>query len=365
MPYIAHRQVKGNIYRYLVESYRENGKPRQRQLKYLGAAPTLAEDAPIGVVLFAGGGGVECGMIAAGIRPVLSVESDPIKQKLSKALADNNHLNFKPYGGKIIYQTVEEIASTGFQGFPLNPDYLHASPVCSNFSLANNGREAKEDIEAAIATAHFISYLQPKCFTLENVPAYQNSESWYLLEQALKGEGYLIVSAVIDAADYGVPQSRKRFIVKAARGSTPGLPAYSRRFGWYEAIKDLIPDLPTSKLLAAQQKALELKRSLQPSIQALLIERIGFRKGKPKVREPFEPCWTIKRSIFTDHKDDNCSRFIDVWLADGSVKALNIEAIARLQSFPSWYYLPDQVSIAGSILGYSVPPLLVKALLTT
>jgi len=364
MPYIAHRKVKGNTYRYLVESYRENGKPRQRELKYLGAAPTLAEDAPIGVVLFAGGGGVECGMIAAGIRPVLSVESDPIKQKLSKALADNNHLNFKPYGGKIIYQTVEEIASTGFQGFPLNPDYLHASPVCSNFSLANNGREAKEDIEAAIATAHFISYLQPKCFTLENVPAYQNSESWYLLEQALKGEGYLIVSAVIDAADYGVPQSRKRFIVKAARGSTPGLPAYSRRFGWYEAIKDLIPDLPASELLAAQQKALELKRSLQPSIKALLIERIGFREN-PQVKEPVEPGWTIKRSIFTAHKGNNRSRFIDVWLADESVKALNIEAIARLQSFPSWYYLPDQVSIAGSILGYSVPPLLVKALLTT
>jgi DNA (cytosine-5)-methyltransferase 1 len=94
-----------------------------------------------------------------------------------------------------------------------------------------------------------------------------------------------------------------------------------------------------------------------------LIERIGFRDN-PQVKEPVEPCWTIKQSIFTDHKGNNRSRFIDVWLADGSVKALTIEAIARLQSFPSWYYLPDQVSIAGSILGYSVPPLLVKALLT-
>jgi hypothetical protein len=31
----------------------------------------------------------------------------------------------------------------------------------------------------------------------------------------------------------------------------------------------------------------------------------------------------------------------------------------------SWYYLPDQVSVAGSILGYSVPPLLVKALVAS
>jgi hypothetical protein len=68
MPSLIHRKVKGKIYRYLVESYRDNGKVRQRVLKYLAAAPTLPEDAQIGVVLFAGGGGVECGMIAAGIR---------------------------------------------------------------------------------------------------------------------------------------------------------------------------------------------------------------------------------------------------------------------------------------------------------
>ncbi len=138
--------------------------------------------------------------------------------------------------------------------------------------------------------------------------------------------------------------------------------------GWYEAIEDLIDELPASELLPSQQKALELKRSLQPSIKALLIERTGFREGRPKVREPFEPCWTIKRSIFTDQNGNNRSRFIDVWLADGAdgvVKGITIEAIARLQSFPSWYCLPNEVSLAGSILGYSVPPLFMKALLTS
>jgi hypothetical protein len=38
------------------------------------------------------------------------------------------------------------------------------------------------------------------------------------------------------------------------------------------------------------------------------------------------------------------------------------EAVTRLQGFPSWYYPPDQVSVAGSLLGYSVPPPLIKAL---
>lgn len=364
MSYIAHRRVKGKTYRYLVESYRdEKGCPRQRNLEYLGAAPGLPQDAQTAVVLFAGGGGVECGLVEAGIRPVVSVEFDPGNPELSGALADNNHLNFRPYGSRVVRQSVQELARNFFPNFPLSPDYLHASLVCSNFSRASDGTEQPEDIEAAITVALALSILQPGCFTLENVPAYRDSESWYLIEQSLKGEGYQVAAAVLDAADYGVPQSRKRFIVKATRGSKPGLPPKQKRVGWYEAIADLIPSLPSSDLLPSQQKALNEKLSLTPGIKALLIERTGFRET-PQVREPAEPVWTIKKSIFHDHKGANRKRFIDVWLASGEVKALTIDAIARLQGFPQWYCLPDKVSVAGSILGYSVPPPLITALVS-
>jgi hypothetical protein len=63
--------------------------------------------------------------------------------------------------------------------------------------------------------------------------------------------------------------------------------------------------------------------------------------------------------------DDFCKRSIDVWLAPSEIKALTIEAITILQGFPSWYCLPEKVSVAGSILGYSVPPPLIKALVGT
>jgi DNA (cytosine-5)-methyltransferase 1 len=151
--------------------------------------------------------------------------------------------------------------------------------------------------------------------------------------------------------------------VKASRESKPGLPPKQKRIGWYQAIADLIPNLQESELLLVQQRALDEKLSFVPRLEALLIERSGFRDG-PQLREPTEPCWTIKKSIFHDHKGANRNRFIDVWLADGTVKALNVEAIARLQGFPQWYYLPYQVSVAGSILGYSVPPPLITALVS-
>lgn len=76
MAFIREKIINGYSYRYLVDGYREGGKVRHRTLKYLGAAPRLAQDAPTAVILLAGGGGVECGLVQAGIRPVISVALD-------------------------------------------------------------------------------------------------------------------------------------------------------------------------------------------------------------------------------------------------------------------------------------------------
>jgi DNA (cytosine-5)-methyltransferase 1 len=144
--------------------------------------PVLPDDAPIAVVLFAGGGGIEAGIVQAGIRPVIAVEFDPTKIDLSRAIpsahfvnALNHHRNFSEYGCRIIQLTVQEVARLGFIGFPHRPDYLHASPVCANVSLAHTakagkGIETADDLSAAIAVAKAIQQLQPRVFTLENVP---------------------------------------------------------------------------------------------------------------------------------------------------------------------------------------------------
>jgi DNA (cytosine-5)-methyltransferase 1 len=60
---------------------------------------------------------------------------------------------------------VQEVARLGFLGFPRRPDYLHASPVCANFSQAHTakagkGIETADDLSAAIAF-HRSQRLQP------------------------------------------------------------------------------------------------------------------------------------------------------------------------------------------------------------
>ncbi|AVH66302.1 DNA cytosine methyltransferase [Nostoc sp. 'Peltigera membranacea cyanobiont' N6] len=321
--------------------------------------PVLPDDAPIAIVLFAGGGGIEAGMVEAGIRPVIAVEFDPSKPDLSRAIAKTHHRNFSEYGCRVVQLTVQEVARLGFLGFPRRPDYLHASPVCANFSQAHTakagkGIETPDDLSAAIAVAEAIQQLQLRVFTLENVPRYQNSQSFAIILNALEQEGYSVNYSVVNMADFGLPQARRRLVLVASRGFRVALPSGATPCGWYTAIAHLIPSMTDSQLLPKQQQALE-KFLAGNAPTPLLIERVGGRT-QSKYKPGHLPCNTILRSHFTDHKGCNRSRFADIWLPDGTVKSLSIEGAAILQGFPGWYEFPNETATAGSIIGYSVPP---------
>jgi DNA (cytosine-5)-methyltransferase 1 len=321
--------------------------------------PVLPDDAPIAIVLFAGGGGIETGMVQAGIRPVIAVEFDPTKPDLSRAIAKTHHRNFSEYGCRVVQLTVQEVARLGFLSFPRYPDYLHASPVCANFSQAHTakagkGIETADDLTAAIAVAEAIRQLQPRVFTLENVPRYQESESFAAILETLESYRYLINYSVVNMADFGLPQARRRLVLIANKGFHVALPTRRKPIGWYEAIAHLIPSMTDSQLLPKQRQAIEqFLATNEPT--PLLIQRLGGRT-ESKYKPGHLPCNTILRSHFTDHKGCNRSKFADIWLPDGTVKSLSIKGAAILQGFPGWYEFPNETATAGSIIGYSVPP---------
>ena len=326
--------------------------------------PTLPSNAPTAIILFAGGGGIEAGMIEAGVRPIVAVECDPTKPKLSGAIADCHDRNFGEYGCRVIRETVQQVASRGFPDFPRSPDYLHASPVCGNFSNAKTGGiESEDDKTAALAVKSAIALLQPKNFTLENVPRYKDSESFQIILAALGLEGYQVAWDVVNMADYGLPQARKRLILRASKSILIPLPLSSNHVGWFDAIAHLIPSMSNSQLVPGQRKALfTFLESNEPS--PLLIKRVGGRDGEYKCKPGYLPCSTLLRSSFTDQNGANRNRFADIWMPQGTVKSLSIEGAAILQGFPDWYNLPSDVATAGSILGYSVPPSFAKQLFT-
>lgn len=346
--------------------------------------PALSDKAPTLATLFSCGGLFDIGAMYAGFRPIWGVEYDPGNPTLSAVFADTYERNI---GAHVKRQPVQEV---DFSVLP-RPDALHASPVCKNFSIAkSNAVEVDGDITAAEAVCRAIASLKPQIFTLENVRGYVRSRAYQLIRDTLYGEGYGVSEEVVNTADYGVPQSRVRLIVRAILGQfpPPTLPLEAK-MGWYEALADLIPNLPESVLAQWQRERLSracslLAHSVQSQIQLelfiesrnrndngrqyreasnpstvtdyshshgaplILVERSGAR-NTIKIRTPDSPAWTIKSAVFTDQNGANRNNAINILLESGKVLRLTPRAIARLQTVPDWYELPEEIKYAGPL----------------
>lgn len=221
---------------------------------------------------FTGFGGVTIGAIEAGLDVHFGVEYDA---KLAAVYRQN-------LGDHVI---VADVTTLEVSTLPY-VDIFHASPPCTNASVANaNAGESPLDMAMATAVCRYIVVKRPQIFTLENVYMYRTFESWHMIARTLLDEGYTYNYWHVNMADYGVPQTRKRMIVIARRdGKTPMLPEATHAkspqtglFGtlkkwmsWYEAVEDLIPTLPDSQFAPWQLKRLpaELKASFLPHTQA-------------------------------------------------------------------------------------------------
>jgi DNA adenine methylase Dam len=317
--------------------------------------PILTSTAPEAVIFFSGGGGIECGMVEAGIRPAIAVEFDPSNPKLSAKLADMHDRNFAEYGCKIIRKSIQEVVNLGFPGFSYEPKFWHFSPVCASFSKAGDGVEQQSDIDCAIAIAKTIKNFQPKIFTLEQVPKYRTSESWKIVRSQLAEDNYKIMVEIVNMADYGIPQKdRKRMIVAASKDFMPTLPPKRDRISWWDAIADLVPDLPLSELTESQKLAVDEFLDLNDPCP-LLLPRVGFR-GRCVAIGSSDRAPTLLKSIFIDGRENDRDRFLDLWLPGEETKRITLGAAARLQSFPDWY----ECTGTGAAIGYAVPPLFAK-----
>ncbi len=171
---------------------------------------------------------------------------------------------------------------------PLNledVDCIVATPSCIRASVANaKAGESKEDIEVAQAIAEILKIKTPKFFILENVEGYKKFESFKLIQGAL--DGYYTTTQMLNLKDFGIAQSRKRMYLVAAKNSffwdiqPPNITK-----GWYEAIQDLIPELPNTFLAKTQQGIGEGDR---------LIRRVGANKSNNRPYLPSEPVFTIR-----------------------------------------------------------------------
>lgn len=207
---------------------------------------------------FSGGGVADIGYKAAGFEPTFAVEFDPANEAQSMRIADCYERNL---GAHVIRQPVQNVAPADLPYV----DLFHASPVCKNASRAKAGGEENDvDMVTAQATCDYIAHHRPLFVVIENVYGYRNFDAYKLILATLRANGYEYRAEKMNAADYGVPQTRERLIVTASRvGRPPSVPkthmkepptmpslfdvALPRWVGWYESIEDLIDTLPDDK----------------------------------------------------------------------------------------------------------------------
>jgi DNA (cytosine-5)-methyltransferase 1 len=171
---------------------------------------------PIAIDLFSGCGGLTLGLKQAGFRVVGAVEIDPLAVETYKA----NHKRVIVWEKDITkIPAVEVMRRLNIERGQL--DLLAGCPPCQGFSTITtlNGRIGKDERNDLIFQyLRFVRAMRPKAVMMENVPKLaKNWRSKKLLAE-LRKLGYIVKHGIHDAADYGVPQRRRRFILVGGHG---------------------------------------------------------------------------------------------------------------------------------------------------
>ncbi|WP_055074911.1 DNA cytosine methyltransferase [Pseudanabaena sp. 'Roaring Creek'] len=171
------------------------------------------------------------------------------------------------------------------------------SPECKSFSYANvEGKESDLDRQFARAIVRSIAETKSETVSIENVAGYarEDCESFHQIILPFLAEDYYYWYSVYCAADFGVPQVRKRLILRAIRKSSgrylkPLVPTHSRNpdsgllpwVSWYDAIEEagIIPSLKPIKLTNWQRASL-IEQGFDIDGQTCLISKDGSRRKK-------------------------------------------------------------------------------------
>ena len=342
---------------------------------------------PITVVdLFCGAGGLGAGLRAAGLETVQAVDSLP-------AAVSTYGMNFaKPAILRCLSPDAE-----------LPPaDVMVGGPPCQGFSSA--GQRRLEDSRNSLVSvfAHLVARHRPSAFVFENVEGFLTGDDGrHLLEflETLVGAGYCMHLRKVNAANYGIPQHRKRVIAVGGLGWDPGFPSFTHcAVGMPGAVRvgRGLPPCPTvgealrglpaaeprhsSKSPSsdhsfrapgnadlARYRALgpgETMKDLPEELWHPTFRRRAFRRvmdGTPSERRGGPPAG-LRRL-----RDDQPSKAITSGAATEFVhpvepRLLTLRECARLQTFPDGFRFAGTQAERALLIGNAVPPLLGEVL---
>ncbi len=160
--------------------------------------------------LFAGAGGFSTGATMAGARVAWAANHWPAAVQIHAA----NHPE--------TVHACQDLQQADFREAPAH-DLLLASPACQGHSRARGAEKPHHDAQRATAWAVVTcaEVHRPAAVVVENVPEYADWVLYPAWCAAMHALGYALAPMVLDAADHGVPQHRRRLFVVATRSKHP------------------------------------------------------------------------------------------------------------------------------------------------
>lgn len=202
--------------------------------------PKIDERMLVAVDLFAGLGGLSLGLERAGFTICAAIESD----ELAASAYRENH-----DGVWLWHMDVREVQPCNILNTlaiePGRTDLLAGCPPCQGFSrmVSRNGRHSVNDPrnDLVMEFRRFVDELRPKAVMLENVPGLADDRRFDDLCAFLRDEGYHISWRVLNAADFGVAQNRRRLILLASIAGEMHFPHPSDELS---TVRELIGEMP-------------------------------------------------------------------------------------------------------------------------
>jgi DNA (cytosine-5)-methyltransferase 1 len=220
---------------------------------------------PTAVDLFAGCGGLSSGLVAAGFDVVAAVEIDVDAASSYRA----NHTTTN-----LIQRDIRRITRADLlEGLPSGTciDLVAGCPPCQGFTrLTENSGRSDPRNELVKHYLRLVRSLKPRTCMLENVPGLtrRGRVLYQELVAGLKKLGYVVDDKVVELADYGVPQFRKRLVLLATKKKQRPLrvPAAthhapdSGQLPTWTTVADVIKGLPKPPQRSALRAAKKAKR---------------------------------------------------------------------------------------------------------
>ncbi len=290
--------------------------------------------------LFAGVGGSTAGAEQAGHRVLWAANH----WRLACEMHQRNH----PH----VAHACQDLQQVDWRLTP-DHDILLGSPCCQGHTKARGTDLPHHDGSRATAWAivSCAEIKRPAAIVVENVPEFAGWSLFGPWLSALESLGYRVRCAVVDAADCGVPQHRKRLFVLAGRNRVLRLPPMRPRphifassiIDWSAPMGRRIRDLvPKSR---ARVKEGQREFGSRP----FLVSYYGNSKGGRDIRRPIGTITTRARWALV--KGDR-------------IRMLTVDEIRKAMGFPLGYILPSRKADAIHLLGNAVPPPMVQYVLS-